>query len=217
MKKILLAVTALTFVVGVLPAQAAVSTYVRTITAPTHLSNTGSPFSLPSILSSPTNPDDWEKLGVVFARARCAYVKQQAGVLPAGTAQDGTGGKLGYVFALPSGFGSGDSFTLKSVGGTGGNPTQYDFDVTFYSSLGVCVPDEEVEAPAGIGHVATVPLEGQGPKPDADYPCNIKNTFSTVFDDSGTVGSTVCPFDAQFAIVVMPIGANGKFEFKITY
>lgn len=217
MKKVLLALTTVALAASALPAQAVTTVITRTITAPTYLQTTGSPFSLPSILANPTNPDGWQKIGVVGRNARCGYLKQTDGTVPAGTFQDGVGGKLGYVIALPSAFGNMDSFSLKSHVS---NPTTFDFDVLFYSSLGKCVSDVEVELPADQGTV-TVPVEGSGPKPDADDPQCVqdKQAWTTLFNDSGTVGSTLagCAFDANFAVVVMPIGANGKFDLTLTY
>jgi hypothetical protein len=214
MRKILLTLTVLTLAAGMLPAQAATSTYTRTINLPTYFGGTTGAVSAPSVLSNPTDPSRWQKLGVVFARARCNYIKQQEGVLPPGTAQDSTTGHLGYVFPLPGAFGPGDSFTLRSVSP---NPTQYDFDIAFYTSLGKCLSDVEVDLPAGQGSV-TVPLEGSGPTPNSDtHTCNYVNTFTTIFDDSGTVGGAPCSFDANFAIVVMPIGAQGRFTLTLTY
>lgn len=214
MKKILLTLTVLALAAGMLPAHATVTVYTRTINVPTYVSGDPGPLSLPSVAMYPTEPTRWEKLGVVFARARCNYIKQQEGVLPPGTAQDGSTGHLGYVIPLPGTFGPGDSFSLKSVAP---NPTEYDFDVAFYTALGKCVSDVEVDLPAGLGR-ATVPLEGDGPSPNSDtHECNYKNTFTTLFDDAGSVGGAPCSFDANFAIVVMPVGVQGKFSLTITH
>lgn len=217
MRKMLLAITAVAMIAAVAPpAHAATATYVRTIEAPTQFGGTDGAIVLPDVGQNPTNPNAWRKMAVNTTAARCGYLKQVEGVLPAGTAQDGTSGKFGYVVALPSLFTTGDTFSL--VAGSA-NP-QFDFDVIFFTSLGKCVSDRQVPVP--VAGCVTVPAEGPRPQPDPRIqdeagtpsscpdPGGKKSAFTKIGNESGTVN-----FNANFAIVVMPAGAHGVFSLTV--
>jgi hypothetical protein len=220
MRKVLLAAISLAMVASMAPAHAVTSTYIRTINAPTASGGTEGVVYAPDILVNPTNPNAWRKYTGSSLAARCGYVKQTEGVLPAGTAQDATSGKFGYVFALPGAFGAGDSFSLTA------DPSNapFDFDVVFYSSIGKCVSDRQVGLPAGQGCLV-VPLEGSRPLPDAREQQEApnsgggcpnaggpKNSFTKIGNESATL-----TFDANFAVVTMPVGAQGIFKLVLTY
>lgn len=217
MRKVLLAAVTVAMVASLSPAHAASATYTRTIVAPTQFGGTEGAIAAPDVAGNPTNPNAWRKMGVSTLGARCGYLKQAEGVLPAGSAQDATSGKLGYVVSLPSGFTTGDTFSLTAATAN----AQFDFDVIFYTSLGKCASDREVSAPAGAGCVI-VPLEGPRPQPDAriqdeapapgSCPDNggKKSAFTKIGNESGTVN-----FNANYAIVVMPAGANGVFTLTV--
>lgn len=218
MRKVLLAAVTVAMVASLSPAHAASSTYTRTIVAPTQFGGSEGVIALPDVGTNPTNPNAWRKMGVSTVAARCGYLKQVEGVLPANSAQDGTTGKAGYVISLPALFTSGDTFSLTA----GAANAQFDFDVIFFTSLGKCVSDRQVGLPANQGCLV-VPLEGARPSPDARIqdeapgtgscpdPGGKKSAFTKIGNEAGTVN-----FNANFAIVVMPAGANGVFSLTVS-
>lgn len=220
MRKVLLAAVSVAMVASMAPAHAATSIYTRTINTPAPMGTTEGVIYAPDVLGNPTNPNAWKKYTASTVAARCAYVKQVEGTIPAGTLQDGTSGKFGYVIALPGAFGAGDSFSLAADAAN----ANFDFDVVFYSSIGKCASNREVSLPAGAGCLV-VPLEGARPLPDArerpepaggagcPNPGGPKNSFTKIGNESATLSG----FDANFAVVTMPIGAQGVFKLTLTY
>lgn len=122
-----------------------------------------------------------------FAHARCAYLAAQE-VDPT-LAQDGSGGKIGYVIDVKNSW-KGNDFTLENVQD---DQATADFDVNFYITLGSVEGCASTQAGPG----ATV-----NPR--------VKTRYSRLGNEAGTI-----PEDTEYAVVVCQC-VQAKFRFEVT-
>lgn len=223
MRKVLLATLAVSIVASLAPAHATVLTVTRTIVSPTTFGGTDGVIDLPDIIQNATNPAKWKKMNVRTNTARCGYL------LGGTNGQDLSTGKFGFVYKLPALFGKGDYFELKANAAN----ANFDFDVYMAKTIGACYPDSTTPDVAcqglGIPYGAPAPVGGDGPTPDpyerqtttsscGSSVVNPRSVYTLIGNEpKQLVGGIGAPYDADYAIVVMPAGANGKFDLILTY